>query len=420
MLIDAFARRIGSPLDALLTLHDADGNADRRPTTTPPAPTRGSAATCRRASTCSRIRDLGFTGGPAHAYRVSLAADARRRRRPAAGLRAEVPARRAARQPRRAREAVVRRRPDELPRRRDGRRRRPAAGRDRRRRRPCFPPAPAASSCSPPPPTRRSARSRSRSRRPRLLDGELVTRTGQPEAAGPGRAAGVPHGARRRAVHRRSRWRRCPPSACSSSPARSPALTAKVLAPSAELDARQAEWEKKVAADPDVGRARRRRRSASEGRGQPRRSSPTARSSPPAGNAATEIYTDRRAHGPQGHRRRPARMPRRTRRSPQQRPRPRGERQLRPEPVRRRPSRPKANPPAGNARRVRQGAGDVQPGELRRRRRDRRQRRRPAGRSPRRWARPQTAIFLTKDAGRRRHAQRADVHARPDVRRRTT
>jgi hypothetical protein len=71
MLVEAYARRIGSPLDAIVTLHDAAGatlvtnddaaGADARLTRDLPA-----------GEFLLSIRDLGYAGTPAHAYRLSV------------------------------------------------------------------------------------------------------------------------------------------------------------------------------------------------------------------------------------------------------------------------------------------------------------------------------------------------------------
>jgi hypothetical protein len=71
LLIEAVARRLGSPLDPLLTLHDAAGNpialnddaagADARIGRDLPA-----------GEYLLSIRDVGYNGGPAHAYRIAV------------------------------------------------------------------------------------------------------------------------------------------------------------------------------------------------------------------------------------------------------------------------------------------------------------------------------------------------------------
>lgn len=70
--IDAFARRIGSPLDALLTLHDGAGNAIATNDDSAGADARIGRDLPAGEYVLS-IRDLGYAGGPGYEYRISLA-----------------------------------------------------------------------------------------------------------------------------------------------------------------------------------------------------------------------------------------------------------------------------------------------------------------------------------------------------------
>jgi hypothetical protein len=73
VVIDAVARRLGSPLDPLMTLHDANGNAVA---TNDDAAGVGADARIGRDLPAGEhvlsIRDLAFGGGPSYAYRITL------------------------------------------------------------------------------------------------------------------------------------------------------------------------------------------------------------------------------------------------------------------------------------------------------------------------------------------------------------
>lgn len=71
LLIDAVARRLGSPLDPLLSLHDASGNLMATNDDAAGADPR-IGRDLPPGEYLVSVRDLGFNGGPAHAYRVSL------------------------------------------------------------------------------------------------------------------------------------------------------------------------------------------------------------------------------------------------------------------------------------------------------------------------------------------------------------
>jgi hypothetical protein len=71
VVAEAFARRIGSPLDVILTLQDAKGNAIKTSDDAAGADARFGQDLAAGEYVLS-IRDLGYNGGPAYAYRLSV------------------------------------------------------------------------------------------------------------------------------------------------------------------------------------------------------------------------------------------------------------------------------------------------------------------------------------------------------------
>lgn len=248
VLVEAVARRLGSPLDPLLTLHGADGGVMATNDDAAGADPR-IGRDLPPGEYLVAIRDLGFNGSPAHAYRLALQPTL---------TPADAP----------TQDFSIRLQPDA-----------PRVSRDGHTKLWCdvgrlnFPADVALAVEGLPPGVTLASPATSPAvtsgllmlaaapdaplgtfpitvKASALLDGEIVTRTAQPEAAD-GRVVRQAYlTVLDTAPFTVQPLATLPPDRVQQLAAEVGALSAKVLAPSPELDARQAEWEKKAVANP--------------------------------------------------------------------------------------------------------------------------------------------------------------------------